>query len=85
MSAAIGRLANLEEGAFLGVDDNEMKQIFIVGELLVMLEEIAVAGKESSMEAGGEELRYIPALNDSNLQIELLCNLVHHEFNDLAG
>lgn len=43
---------------------------------LETLEEIAIAGKKSFIEAGGEALRYIPALNDSEEQVEMLAEIV---------
>jgi ferrochelatase len=49
---------------------------------LETLEEIAITGREAFLEAGGEELRYIPALNDSNQQIDLLFHLVKHQFSE---
>lgn len=39
---------------------------------LETLEEIAIRGKEIFLEHGGESLRYIPALNDSDAQVEML-------------
>lgn len=49
---------------------------------LETLEEIKITGKESFQKAGGEELRYIDALNDSSQQIELLYHLVKNEFSE---
>lgn len=43
---------------------------------LETLEEIAVAGKESFLKAGGTRFRYLPALNDSEEQVELLVSLI---------
>lgn len=43
---------------------------------LETLEEIAMANKQVFMDAGGEQYRYIPALNDAPGQIEMLCSLV---------
>ena len=40
------------------------------------LEEIAITGKETFLNAGGESFTYISALNDSNIGIEMLKNLV---------
>lgn len=42
---------------------------------LETLEEILLRGKEMFLAAGGKTLRYIPALNDSDEQIELLVSL----------
>ena len=43
---------------------------------LETLEEIAIRGREVFIEAGGLELRYIPALNDSQLHVESITNLI---------
>ena len=43
---------------------------------LETLEEIAIRAREVFIEAGGSELRYIPALNDSVLHIETIKNLI---------
>lgn len=43
---------------------------------LETLEEIAIRGQETFHQAGGESLRYIPALNDSQQQIELLSSVI---------
>lgn len=44
---------------------------------LETLEEIAITGKQQFQQAGGGELNYISALNDSDAHIELLADLVH--------
>lgn len=49
---------------------------------LETLEEIAIRGKESFLEAGGETLTYIPALNDSPQQIKLMERVVN---KNIAG
>ncbi|HNR91943.1 MAG TPA: ferrochelatase [Dokdonella sp.] len=43
---------------------------------LETLEEIAIAGRETFLAAGGDSLRYIPCLNDSADQVEALAALV---------
>ena len=43
---------------------------------LETLEEIAMQNREFFVAAGGEDLRYIPALNDSPGQVECLAALV---------
>ena len=43
---------------------------------LETLEEIAIRGREVFIEAGGLELRYIPALNDSQLHVASITNLI---------
>ena len=62
---------------------------------LETLEEIALENRELFIEAGGGDLRYIPALNDSAGQIDALANLVLEvtgnwhaalaEFNDMVS
>jgi ferrochelatase len=46
------------------------------------LEEIAMQGKETFMEAGGEQFAYIPCLNDSPGGMDMIENMVRRE---LAG
>ena len=43
-----------------------------VSDCLETLEEIAIRGKESFMEAGGEEYEMIPCLNTSPLWVETI-------------
>lgn len=43
---------------------------------LETLEEIAIANRELFLEAGGESYRYIPCLNDSDAQVELMLELI---------
>lgn len=43
---------------------------------LETLEEIAIAGRETFLAAGGERFEYIPALNDSAAQVEALLGIV---------
>lgn len=45
---------------------------------LETLEEIAEEGRQIFLAAGGDEYRYIPALNDSDAHIQLLLALVTH-------
>lgn len=47
-----------------------------VSDCLETLEEIAIEGRETFLEAGGSEFRYIPCLNDSSKFIEALAQLV---------
>ncbi|WP_434086842.1 ferrochelatase [Shewanella psychrotolerans] len=46
---------------------------------LETLEEIAIGGKESFIEAGGEDYRFVPCLNDDETQILLLSQLVSEQ------
>lgn len=43
---------------------------------LETLEEIAIEAKETFLEAGGEQYRYIPCLNDSDEHIEMMVQLI---------
>jgi ferrochelatase len=43
---------------------------------LETLEEIAIRGREQFLDAGGERLDYIPALNDSEAHVQLLHGLI---------
>ncbi len=40
------------------------------------LEEIAITGKQTFLNAGGKNFAYIPALNDSDIGIEMLQNII---------
>lgn len=58
-----------------------LKQIDVVCpgfpvDCLETLEEIAIRGKETFLEAGGEQLHYIPALNDSDIHITALAEIL---------
>ncbi|MGL5290570.1 MAG: ferrochelatase [Vibrionaceae bacterium] len=46
---------------------------------LETLEELAVEAKEAFLQAGGEELRYIPCLNAAPLHLEALYTVVHQQ------
>lgn len=48
---------------------------------LETLEEIAMQNNESFIEAGGERLDYIPALNDSDAHVELMASMVRQAFD----
>jgi ferrochelatase len=50
-----------------------------VTDCLETLEEIAVAGRETFLEAGGEKFTYIPCLNDSDEHIDFLAELATAE------
>ncbi len=47
---------------------------------LETLEEIAIGGREVFLQSGGEQYRYIPALNDSDEQAEMLASIVLNAF-----
>jgi len=46
------------------------------------LQEIALEGKETFLHAGGQELRYIPALNDNPLWIEAFSRILEPHWRD---
>ncbi len=52
---------------------------------LETLEEIAIAGRESFLAAGGERFEYIPALNDGDDQVAALAALVHRHVGGWPG
>jgi len=52
---------------------------------LETLEEIALRGKKTFIQHGGNHLRYIPALNDSDLHIEMLAELLQSYFCHHSG
>lgn len=59
----------------------ELKEIDVVCpgfpvDCLETLEEIALRGEETFFAAGGKSLRYIPALNDGEMHIEMLAGLI---------
>ena len=43
---------------------------------LETLEEIAMENKEIFLENGGESFEYIPALNDSDIHIQMMADLI---------
>lgn len=49
---------------------------------LETLEEIANESKKYFMQAGGEQFNYIPALNDSPMHIDFLCDLINDNSGD---
>ncbi|BBD80864.1 ferrochelatase, protoheme ferro-lyase [Aerosticca soli] len=52
---------------------------------LETLEEIAMQNREFFLEAGGEDLRYIPALNDDPAQVDQLCALALRHLQGWPG
>ena len=56
-----------------------------VSDCLETLEEIAVEGKESFIQSGGESLTFIPCLNTNPLWIETLVNLIREPGSDVHG
>ena len=55
---------------------NLMRNRGFASDCVETLEEIAIQGKESFIEAGGENFDLIPCLNDNEDHINLLKNLV---------
>jgi ferrochelatase len=49
---------------------------------LETLEEIAMENRETFLQSGGEEYRYIPCLNDHATHIDLLASLVEQQLQD---
>jgi len=52
---------------------------------LETLEEIAIRGADTFLEAGGIDFEYIPALNDDAAQVDCLAGLVHARLGAAAG
>ena len=51
---------------------------------LETLEEIALAGRDTFLKAGGERFDYVPALNDSSAQVSALARLIRRATSDWA-
>ncbi|RLV61489.1 ferrochelatase [Parashewanella curva] len=68
--------ATLEELAQNGVDDVAVICPAFSADCLETLEEIQCENKEVFEEASGKHYRYIPALNDDELHIEMMANIV---------
>ena len=66
----------LEELAAAGVRNVQVVCPGFSVDCLETLEEIAIQNRELFEEAGGEELTYIPALNDSDAHVALFRRLV---------
>ena len=49
-----------------------------VSDCLETLEEIAMEGKEQFEEAGGEQYKHIPCLNDSDAWVSLMVKWIHN-------
>jgi len=47
-----------------------------ISDCLETLEEINIRGRNTFIDAGGEEMTYIPCLNETDLTIELIQDLV---------
>jgi ferrochelatase len=52
---------------------------------LETLEELAIRGRESFLEAGGTDFAYLPCLNDSEPSIEMLRTILRRELAGWAG
>lgn len=66
-----------------GIQDLDVVCPGFAVDCLETLEEIAIRGKNIFLNASGRSLRYIPALNHDNEQLELLIDLIENQiFND---
>jgi ferrochelatase len=66
---------------FLNLPQKGIKRINVICpgfsvDCLETLEEIAISGQEAFHTAGGEYLGYVPALNDSDVQVEMLAKMI---------
>jgi ferrochelatase len=55
-----------------------------ISDCLETLEEINIRGRNTFIDAGGEEMTYIPCLNETDLTIELIQDLVKKVKNNFA-
>lgn len=86
----LGRAKWLEpatDATLAGLPGQGVKKIAVIApgfsaDNLETLEEIAIRGKESFLEAGGSDFAYLPCLNDSDVGIRMLSNLLSRQ---LAG
>ncbi|MFT6915790.1 MAG: ferrochelatase [Motiliproteus sp.] len=69
----------LKDLAKAGVKSVDMISPAFSADCLETLEEIAIQNREGFVEAGGEQYRYIPALNADPVHIELLLQLVKEQ------
>jgi ferrochelatase len=52
---------------------------------LETLEEINLQNRKIFLNAGGENFHYVPALNDSELHINMLCKLIEEDYHHSCG
>mgnify|MGYP003464008153 FL=1 len=86
----LGRAKWLEpatDATLAGLPGQGVKKIAVIApgfsaDNLETLEEIAIRGKESFLQAGGSDFAYLPCLNDSGVGIRMLSNLLSRQ---LAG
>jgi len=74
----------LKELAKSGVSDVDVFCPGFVADCIETLEEIAIQGKEAFLLAGGRQLRYIDALNDSAPWVDALAGLVERHMQGWA-
>ncbi|MDA7543335.1 ferrochelatase [Acidimicrobiia bacterium] len=55
-----------------------------ISDCLETLEEINIRGRNTFIDPGGEEMTYIPCLNETDLTIELIQDLVKKVKNNFA-
>ena len=55
-----------------------------ISDCLETLEEIDIRGRNTFIDAGGEDMTYIPCLNETDLTIELIQDLVKKVKNNFA-
>ena len=55
-----------------------------ISDCLETLEEINIRGRNTFIDAGGEEMTYIPCLNETDLTVELIQDLVKKVKNNFA-
>ncbi|MDB0016940.1 ferrochelatase [Acidimicrobiia bacterium] len=55
-----------------------------ISDCLETLEEINIRGRNTFIDAGGEEMTYIPCLNETDLTIELIQDLLKKVKNNFA-
>lgn len=71
----------LEEWGKGGVESVQIISPAFASDCLETLEELAIQNKEGFIEAGGKEYGYIPALNDTQIHIDLLFDLLQKQLN----
>lgn len=75
----------LKELARTGVASVDVACPGFVADCIETLEEIAQEGRDAFLQAGGQQFRYIPALNDSPAWIEALADLVQRHLQGWPG
>ena len=76
MSIFTKRKCNLSNGIY--------NRPSFISDCLETLEEIDIRGRNTFIDAGGEDMTYIPCLNETDLTIELIQDLVKKVKNNFA-